>query len=55
MRCIAWIVMHAAITMVSTSHPDYLDPTVVIGGFMSHVFFTVPLALAVKRRLQSPG
>ena len=47
----AWIVMHAAIAAVSTSHPDYLDPAVVIGGFMSHIFFTVPLALVVKRRL----
>jgi hypothetical protein len=47
----AWIVMHAAIAAVSTSHPDYLDPTVIIGGFLSHIFFTVPLALVVKRRL----
>ena len=47
----AWIVMHAAIAAVSTSHPDYLDPVVIIGGFMSHIFFTVPLALVVKRRL----
>ena len=47
----AWIVMHAAIAAVSTSHPDYLDPTVIIGGFMSHFVFTVPLALVVKRRL----
>lgn len=48
----AWIVMHAAIAAVSTSHPDYLDPTVVIGGFLSHFFFTVPMALLIKR-LQS--
>jgi predicted anti-sigma-YlaC factor YlaD len=47
----AWIVMHAAIALVSTSHPDYLDPNVIIGGFMSHIFFTVPLALVVKRKL----
>jgi hypothetical protein len=47
----AWIVMHAAIAAISTSHPDYLDPAVIIGGFMSHVFFTVPLALVVKQRL----
>src|ERR1700742_5141820 len=33
----AWVVMHAAIALVSNSHPDYLDPTVVIGGFMSHI------------------
>ena len=45
---IAWIVMHAAIAIVSSSHPNYLDPVVVIGGFMSHFFFTVPLALYVK-------
>ena len=48
---IAWIVMHLAIMIASTSHPDYADPAVVIGGFMSHIFFTVPLALVVKRRL----
>jgi hypothetical protein len=48
---VAWIVMHAAIVVVSSNHPNYLDPTVIIGGFMSHVFFTVPLALVVKRRL----
>ncbi|MDR2213591.1 MAG: hypothetical protein LBE21_08205 [Pseudomonadales bacterium] len=48
---IAWIVMHAAIAIVSDNHPDYLDPAVVIGGFMSHFFFTVPLALYVKARL----
>ncbi len=47
----AWIVMHAAIAIVSNSHPNYLDPVVVIGGFMSHFFFTVPLALVVKRKL----
>ena len=50
----AWIVMHTAIATVSTSHPDYLDPTVIIGGFMSHIFFTVPLALVVQRKL-GPG
>jgi hypothetical protein len=48
----AWIVMHAAIAVVSNSHPNYLDPVVVIGGFMSHFFFTVPLALVVKRKLE---
>jgi hypothetical protein len=48
----AWIVMHAAIATVSTSHPNYLDPMVIIGGFMSHIFFTVPLALVVKRALR---
>ena len=50
----AWVVMHAAIAAVSTSHPDYLDPVVIIGGFMSHIFFTVPLALVVKQRLARP-
>ncbi|HEY4214435.1 MAG TPA: hypothetical protein VGM84_23360 [Steroidobacteraceae bacterium] len=48
---IAWIVMHVAIVLVSDSHPNYLDPNVVIGGFMSHFFFTVPMALYVKRKL----
>jgi hypothetical protein len=45
---LAWIVMHLAIMIASTNHPNYGDPTVIIGGFMSHVFFTVPLALVVK-------
>jgi len=48
---IAWIVMHVAIAVVSSNHPNYLDPNVVIGGFMSHLFFTVPLALVIKRQL----
>ena len=48
---IAWIVMHAAISLVSSSHPDYLDPTVVIGGMMSHIFFTTPMALVIQRRM----
>jgi hypothetical protein len=47
----AWTVMHAAIAAVSDSHPNYLDPVVVIGGFMSHFFFAVPLALYVKKQL----
>jgi hypothetical protein len=47
----AWIVMHAAIAAVSTSHPNYLDPVVIIGGFMSHILFTVPLDLVVKGQL----
>jgi hypothetical protein len=50
---IAWIVMHLAIVVVSDSHPNYTDPNVVIGGFMSHIFFTVPLALVIKRRLET--
>ena len=48
---ILWIVMHIAIAIATANHPNYLDPNVVIGGFMSHFFYTVPLALFVKRRL----
>jgi hypothetical protein len=48
---LAWIAMHAAIMIASGNHPDYFDPVVIIGGFMSHFFFTIPLALIVKRRL----
>jgi len=44
--------MHIAIAIVSKNHPDYLDPLVIIGGFMSHFFYAVPLALIVKQRLQ---
>ena len=47
----AWIVMHVAIMMASDNHPNYYDPVVIIGGCMSHFFFTIPLALIVKRRL----
>jgi hypothetical protein len=49
---IAWIVMHVAISIAGDNHPNYFDPNVIIGGFMSHIFFTVPLALTVKRLLQ---
>jgi hypothetical protein len=45
---VAWIVMHLAIAAVGENHPDYTDPVVIIGGLMSHFFFTVPLALMVK-------
>ena len=48
---VAWIVMHVAISISTRDHPNYLDPYVVIGGFMSHFFFAVPMALAIKRRL----
>jgi hypothetical protein len=48
---ILWIVMHAAIAIASNDHPNYLDPSVIIGGFMSHFFYAVPLALIVKHRL----
>ncbi|RDU95874.1 hypothetical protein [Trinickia dinghuensis] len=47
----AWIVMHTLISIASANHPNYFDPNVVIGGFMSHFVFTVPLALVVKRML----
>jgi len=50
---IAWIAMHVAISIASDNHPNYYDPAVVIGGFMSHFVFTVPLALTVKRLLAS--
>jgi hypothetical protein len=49
---VLWIVMHVAIAIVSNDHPNYLDPSVVIGGFMSHFFYAVPLALIVKQRLR---
>jgi hypothetical protein len=49
---ILWIVMHVAIAIVSNDHPNYLDPSVIIGGFMSHLFYAVPLALIVKQRLR---
>jgi hypothetical protein len=52
---IAWVVMHVAIMIASDNHPNYSDPVVIIGGLMSHVFFTVPLALVVKRQLAAPG
>ena len=48
---VIWIVMHVAIAIVSSNHPNYLDPNVIIGGFMSHFFYAVPLALIVKQRL----
>ena len=50
---IVWIVMHVAIMVASDTHPNYFDPNVVIGGFMSHFFFAVPMALYVKRRMAS--
>ena len=48
---VAWVIMHGAILIISTSHPDYDDPNIVIGGLMSHLFFTVPMALVVKNAL----
>jgi hypothetical protein len=50
---LAWIAMHVAIMIASDNHPNYYDPAVIIGGFMSHFCFTVPLALTVKRMLAS--
>ena len=52
LAAILWIIMHAAIAVAGPDHPDYLDPAIVIGGIMSHFFYTVPLALIVKQRLQ---
>ncbi len=46
---LAWVVMHVAISIASNDHPNYHDPAVIIGGVMSHIFFTVPMALVVKR------
>ncbi|MEX3672233.1 hypothetical protein [Paraburkholderia phenoliruptrix] len=51
---VAWIVMHALIMIASRNHPNYFDPNVIIGGFMSHFVFAVPLALVVKRSLAQP-
>jgi hypothetical protein len=48
---VLWIVMHVLIALASADHPNYFDPNVVIGGFMSHFFYAVPLALIVKQRL----
>ena len=48
---VAWILMHVAVSIATRDHPNYLDPAVIIGGFMSHFFFAVPLALIVKHRL----
>lgn len=48
-----WVAMHVAIAIAGSDHPDYLDPAVVIGGLMSHIFYAVPLALIVKRRSAS--
>ncbi len=46
---VAWVAMHVAISIATTDHPNYTDPVVIIGGVMSHIFFTVPMALVVKR------
>lgn len=48
---LAWIVMHVLIVIASSNHPDYPDPNVIIGGFMSHFFYATPVALIVKQGL----
>jgi len=52
---VAWIAMHVAIMVASNNHPNYSDPNVIIGGFMSHFFFAVPMALYVKHRMSTRG
>lgn len=51
---VLWVVMHGAIVLAGHRHPDYSDPQVVIGGILSHVFYTVPMALWIKHRCR-PG
>lgn len=46
---VLWVVMHGAIVLFGGDHPDYADPALVIGGVLSHLFYTVPMALVVKR------
>ncbi len=46
---VLWVAMHVAVLLAGHEHPDYLDPTVIIGGIVSHLFYAVPLALMVKR------
>jgi hypothetical protein len=52
---VLWVVMHSAIALATSDHPNYLDPNIVIGGIMSHLFYTVPVALIVKRLLSPPA
>lgn len=47
----AWVIMRVLIMTASDNHPNYYDPVVAIGGVMSHFFYTVPLALVVKRKM----
>lgn len=49
---VAWVLMHVAIMIAGDNHPNYYDPAVIIGGCMSHIFFTVPLALIVKKHFE---
>jgi len=48
---VLWVFMHVAIAIAGNEHPNYLDPAVIIGGIMSHIFYAVPMALVVKRRM----
>jgi hypothetical protein len=43
---VVWVAMHGAIAIVSTNHPDYLDP-----NLGRNISFATPLALVVKWRL----
>lgn len=52
---LAWIVMRILIISAGHDHPNYFDPVVAIGGFMSHFFYTVPLALVVKNMYEKNG
>lgn len=52
---VLWVVMHAAISFAGYEHPNYLDPNVIIGGVMSHLFYAVPLALVVRRATAGEG
>lgn len=49
---VLWVAMHLAIALAGHEHPDYLDPNVVIGGILSHLFYAVPLALWVRSTLR---
>lgn len=50
---VLWAVMHVAIVLAGHHHPDYSDPQVVIGGVLSHLFYTIPMALWVRYRLHA--
>jgi len=49
MAPLLWTVMHAAIAIAGSDHPDYRDPAVISGGILSHIFYTVPMALVVRQ------
>lgn len=48
---VLWVVMHVAIAIAGHEHPDYLDPAIIIGGIFSHIFYSVPMALWIRRRM----